>query len=156
MANNDVEKNNRQFVVFKLGDQEFGVDIHNVSIVEKYMNITRVPSTPIYIKGVINLRGEIIPIMSLRAKFGLPEKEADDDTRIIIFKFNDVVMGVIVDVVSEVAYFDDENIESVTSITNDRSLDYITGIAKHEGRLITLLNIEKFALELMSKDTAER
>ena len=71
MANNDVEKNNRQFVVFKLGDQEFGVDIHNVSIVEKYMNITRVPSTPIYIKGVINLRGEIIPIMSLRAKFGL-------------------------------------------------------------------------------------
>lgn len=156
MAKNDVGKKSRQFVIFRLADQEFGVDIHNVSIVEKYMNIARVPTTPPHIKGVINLRGEIIPVMSLRAKFGLPEIEVDDDTRIIIFKFNDVVLGVIVDVVSEVAFYDEENIESVTSITNDRSLDYITGIAKHEGRLITLLNIEKFVLELMEKETAER
>ncbi|NMA65990.1 MAG: chemotaxis protein CheW [Clostridiaceae bacterium] len=156
MVNNDIEKKNRQFVIFKLGDQEFGVDIHKVSIVEKYMNITRVPTTPSYIKGVINLRGEIIPVMSLREKFGLPEIEVDDDTRIIIFKFGEIVMGVIVDIVSEVAFYDEDNIESVTSITNDRSLDYIIGIAKYEGRLITLLNIEKFALELMSKEVIEK
>jgi len=149
----DVDLKSKQFVIFRIDDQEFGANIHKVSIVEKMMNITRVPGTPPYIKGVINLRGEIIPIMSLRLKFGLPEIEADDDTRIVIFKFDDYNLGVVVDGVNEVVSFNDSDIESVTSITNDRSLDYIIGIAKADGRLITLLNIEKLIGELMIKET---
>jgi len=141
----------KQFVAFRVGDQEFGADIHKVSIIEKILNPTRVPTTPDYIKGVVNLRGDVIPIMSMRIKFGLPEIEADDDTRTIIFKFNDALLGVIVDAVDEVVTLQENDIESVTTITNDRSLDYIQGIAKHEGRLITLLNIEKMISELMDK-----
>ncbi|MCX7772495.1 MAG: chemotaxis protein CheW [Clostridia bacterium] len=145
-------KDTRQFVVFKVADQEFGADIHKVSIIEKAMNITRVPTTPPYLKGVVNLRGEIIPILNMRLKFGLEEREADDDTRIIMFKFNDVTVGVVVDAVAEVIALKDSDIESVTSITNDRTLDYIIGIGKVEGRLVTLLNIEKLITELVTKE----
>jgi len=152
MEKNHVDKNSKQYVIFRIGDQEFGADIHKVSIVEKMMNIARVPTTPPYIKGVINLRGEIIPVLSLRIKFGLPEIETDDDTRIIIFKFNEFALGIIVDAVYEVAVYNEEDIESVTSITNDRSYDYIVGIAKREGRLVTLINIEKLISDLLVKE----
>ena len=151
MDDKSSNKEIKQFVAFKVGDQEFGADIHKVSIIEKTLNPARVPTTPDYIKGVVNLRGDIIPIMSIRIKFGLPEIEADDDTRTIIFKFNDALRGVIVDAVDEVVSLHEEDIDSVTTITNDRSLDYILGIAKYDGRLITLLNIEKMITELMDK-----
>ncbi|NLL96513.1 MAG: chemotaxis protein CheW [Clostridiaceae bacterium] len=151
MDDRSSNKEIKQFVAFKVGDQEFGADIHKVSIIEKTLNPARVPTTPDYIKGVVNLRGDIIPIMSIRIKFGLPEIEADDDTRTIIFKFNDALLGVIVDAVDEVVSLHEEDIDSVTTITNDRSLDYILGIAKYDGRLITLLNIEKMITELMDK-----
>ncbi|MGI6622455.1 MAG: chemotaxis protein CheW [Acetivibrionales bacterium] len=151
MDDKSSNKEIKQFVAFKVGDQEFGADIHKVSIIEKTLNPARVPTTPDYIKGVVNLRGDIIPIMSIRIKFGLPEIEADDDTRTIIFKFNDALLGVIVDAVDEVVSLHEEDIDSVTTITNDRSLDYILGIAKYDGRLITLLNIEKMITELMDK-----
>ena len=143
---------NKQYVVFQIADQEFGVDIHKVSIIEKYMNITRVPSTPDYIRGVVNLRGEIIPVMDLRTKFGLPLREADDDTRIIMLKLNDITLGVIVDSVAEVVGFAEEEMESVTSITNDRTLDYVVGIGKVDNRLITVLNIEKLITELTERE----
>ncbi|HBR03178.1 MAG TPA: chemotaxis protein CheW [Ruminiclostridium sp.] len=142
----------RQYVVFRVESQEFGADIHKISIIEKMMNISRVPSTPAYIKGVVNLRGEIIPIMSLRLKFGLPEIDADDDTRMIIFKFNDVALGAIVDGVAEVVNLSDDDIENISAISNDRNYDYIMGIGKAEGRLITLLNIEKLINELVTKE----
>jgi purine-binding chemotaxis protein CheW len=145
-------RENKQYVVFQIADQEFGVDIHKVSIIEKFMNITRVPSTPDYIKGVVNLRGEIIPVMDLRTKFELPFMEADDDTRIIMLKFNEITLGVIVDSVAEVVSFAEEEMESVTSITNDRTLDYVVGIGKVDNRLITVLNIEKLITELTERE----
>lgn len=145
-------KDIKQYVVFKVADQEFGADIHKVSIIEKTITITRVPTTPSYMKGVVNLRGEIIPAMNLRVKFGLPEIEADDDSRMIIFKFNEITLGVIVDAVVEVVTLKENDVESVASISNDRNYDYIIGIAKLEGRLITLLNIEKLITELVNKE----
>ncbi|NLE26052.1 MAG: chemotaxis protein CheW [Clostridiaceae bacterium] len=151
MENKSLEKEIKQFVAFKVGDQEYGADIHKVSIIEKTLNTARVPTTPDYIKGVVNLRGEIVTVMSLRLKFDLPEIEEDDDTRTIIFKFNEALLGIIVDSVDEVVSLRESDIESVTQITNDRSLDYILGIAKVEGRLITLLNIEKLITELLEK-----
>ncbi|NLU33144.1 MAG: chemotaxis protein CheW [Clostridiaceae bacterium] len=152
MAKQVSVRDNKQYVVFQIADQEFGVDIHKVSIIEKYMNITRVPSTPDYIRGVVNLRGEIIPVMDLRTKFGLPLREADDDTRIIMLKLNDITLGVIVDSVAEVVGFAEEEMESVTSITNDRTLDYVVGIGKVDNRLITVLNIEKLITELTERE----
>ncbi len=151
MENKSHDKEIKQFVAFKVGNQEYGADIHKVSIIEKTLNTARVPTTPDYIKGVVNLRGEIVTVMSLRLKFGLPEIEEDDDTRTIIFKFNEALLGIIVDAVDEVVSLKESDVESVTQITNDRSLDYILGIAKVEGRLITLLNIEKLITELLEK-----
>lgn len=138
----------RQYVVFRIGQEEYGVDIQKVSIIEKMMNIARVPTAPPAILGVVNLRGEIIPVLDLRKRFDMPSREQDDDTRIIIFRMGEVVLGMLVDMVSEVHHLLESDIESVTSITNDRTLDYITGVGKVDSRLVTLLNIEKLIADV--------
>jgi purine-binding chemotaxis protein CheW len=144
-----VEAEKKQFVVFRLDTEEYGADINKVTIIERPMNITRVPMTPPYIKGVINLRGEIIPVMSLRLKLGLNEIDEDDNTRIIILNVDNVTFGIIVDSVSEVMQFDDFQIEGVGSIISDKALDYISGIAKAKDKLVTIINLEKLIAELM-------
>lgn len=138
-----VKNDLKQFVVFKLGKEEYGVDIQKITIIEKMLPITRVPKTPDFIKGVINLRGEIIPIMDLRRRFNLPEVEETEDTRIIIIKIEDVSVGMIVDAVAETIQLDDDSIENVTNFSNDISMDYILGVGKGDERIITLLNLEK-------------
>jgi len=139
----------KQFVVFRLDNEEYGADINKVTIIERPMNITRVPMTPHYIKGVINLRGDIIPVMSLRLRLGLDEIDEDENTRIIIFNINGISFGAIVDSVSEVLQFDDSQIEGVSSIISDKALDYISGVAKAKDKLVTLLNLEKLIAELI-------
>ncbi len=133
----------RQFVVFGIGEEEYGVDIQKVTTIEQMRQITRVPKTPHYLKGVINLRGDIIPIVDLRKKFALEEVEYTEDTRIIIFKLEDVFIGIIVDNVAEVIQLNDEDIDSVTNLGNEISSDYILGVGKIDQRIVTLLNIEK-------------
>lgn len=133
----------RQFVVFKLGKEEYGIDIQKVTTIEKIMTIARVPKTPDFVKGVINLRGEIIPIMDLRARFGLPAIEETDETRIIIIKIEEVSVGVIVDAVLEVIQLAEDSIENITNFSNDLSMDYILGVGKVDDRIVTLLNLEK-------------
>lgn len=138
-----VSGDNKQFVVFKLGREEYGVDIQKVTTIEKMMTIARVPKTVNFIKGVINLRGEIIPIMDLRTRFNIPTIGETDDTRIIIFKIDDIVTGMIVDAVAEVIQLSDDSIESISSFSNDISMDYIYGVGKVDDRIVTLLNLEK-------------
>lgn len=133
----------KQFVVFKLGNEEYGIDTSKVTTIVRMMTIARVPKTPDFIKGVINLRGEIIPIMDLRARFHLEAIEHTEDTRITIIKVEEVVIGIIVDAVTEVMQFADDDIENVTNFSNNYSLDYIYGIGKMNERIITLLNLEK-------------
>lgn len=142
--------NGTQYVVFKVGKEEYGADIHKVSIIEKLMNIARVPATHYSIRGVVNLRGDIIPVMDMRRLFGLPEQEADDDTRIIIFKLGEFTVGLVVDAVNEVVQLAAEQIESVTSITSDRSMDYIMGVGKVNQKLVTLLNLEKLVMDTVA------
>ncbi len=139
----------KQYIIFRTDCDEYGADISKVNIIERYMNITRVPTTPPYIKGVINLRGDIIPVMDLRTRFGLKEKEAEDDTRIIIFNINKVILGVIVDAVVEVVQMEEVQIESVTGIVDEKNLDYISGVAKIGQRLITFINVEKLISDLL-------
>lgn len=139
VASSDV----KQFVVFRLGQEEYGVDIQKVTTIEQMRQITRVPKTPAFIKGVINLRGDIIPIMDLRKRFSLPDVENTEETRIIISKLDEVFVGIIVDGVAEVLQLTEEAIENITNFSNDMSLDYILGVGKVEERIVTLLNIEK-------------
>jgi purine-binding chemotaxis protein CheW len=144
-----MEAQKKQFVVFRLGDEEYGADIIKVTVIERMLNIARVPTTPAYIRGVINLRGDIIPVMDLRTRLGLPGKAEDDDTRIIIFDINKIVFGTIVDSVSEVLQLEESKIESAVGIINDSSLDYINGVAKAESKLVTLINLERLISELV-------
>ncbi|NLO93205.1 MAG: chemotaxis protein CheW [Clostridiaceae bacterium] len=143
------EKELIQYLIFRVGDQEYGTELNQVSIIEKDLTYTRVPTTPDYIKGVVNLRGDIFPILSIRLKFGLPEIEVDDDTRIVIFNINESMLGIIVDAVREVVHLSKDDIESAGNITDDKTLDYISGVVKKDERLITLLNLEKLVAELL-------
>jgi purine-binding chemotaxis protein CheW len=134
----------KKFLVFRLSSEEYGIDIQKITtIIEKDMNIARVPKTPAFLKGVINLRGDIIPVIHLRKRFNLPESEDTEDTRIIIIKLEELIIGIIVDSVAEVVQLGDESIESITNISGSLSLDYIMGVGKIDNRIITLLNIEK-------------
>lgn len=141
----NISGNMKQFVTFKLDKEEYGVDIQNVSIIEKMMPITRVPKTPSYIKGVMNLRGEIVPVMDLRARFDLTQSEETDDTRIIIVKVDEVVFGFIVDAVSEVLQLTDDSIESTSSLKENANIDFIYGIGKVDERIVILLNLERLS-----------
>ncbi|HOQ16475.1 MAG: chemotaxis protein CheW [Epulopiscium sp.] len=135
----------RQFIVFKLGNEEYGIDILNVQNIERVLSITRVPKAPFFIKGVINLRGEIIPVMSLRLKFNLEADEYTDDTRIIIVKIDDNQIGMIVDEVKEVLQLTADSIESVqgvSGINTDINLSFIQGVGKVNNHIVTLLNIK--------------
>lgn len=142
-----VSADTKQYVAFKLGKEEYGIDIQKVITIEKVMSIARVPKTLSFIKGVINLRGEIIPIMDLRIKFNLPVSEETDDTRIIIIKVEEISLGIIVDVVAEVLELTGDSIENITNFSNGISMDYIIGVGKIDGRIVTLLNLEKLVKE---------
>ncbi|MEN2776592.1 chemotaxis protein CheW [Acetivibrio clariflavus] len=140
-----VNVDGKQYVVFLLDKENYGIEIHSVTTIEKMLPYARVPKTPDYIKGVINLRGEIVPIMDIRTRFGMEAREETEETRIIIIKINDVSFGIIVDEVDEVLTLNEEAIENVSNFTNDVSMDYILGVGKIDGRIVTLLNIEKLA-----------
>lgn len=133
----------KQFVTFKLGKSEYGIDIENVNIIEKMSTITRVPNTQSYIKGVINLRGEIIPIIDLAVKFGLEVTEDTESTRIIILTIDGATVGIRVDSVSEVINLSESSIENVSNFSSELSDEYIIGAAKLDNRIVTLLDIGK-------------
>lgn len=131
-----------QIVGFMLGDEEYAVDILSVNEILKMTSITRVPKANEFVKGVINLRGNVVPIINLRKKFKGEEKEADDTTRIIILTIDDNRFGIIVDNVTEVIRIKSENIEEPNLID---SLDkkYVEGVGKYDGRLLILLKLEQ-------------
>jgi purine-binding chemotaxis protein CheW len=142
MGNNEIDQS-KQYVVLTLGKEEYGIDIQKVQIIEKVSAITRVPQAPEFIKGVINQRGEIIPVMSLRLKFNLPQVQYTDASRIIIVKIEDDSIGIIVDSVKEVLTFSDKDIENVQNIITDYDGEYILGVGKIDQRIVTLLDLKK-------------
>jgi purine-binding chemotaxis protein CheW len=134
----------KQFLIFKLAKEEYGVDIQKVTtIIENDVSIARVPKTPEFIKGVINLRGEIVPVIDLRRKFQLPDAYATEESRIIIVMVEDMTIGFIVDSVAEVIRLSEESIETFSNFSSDLSMDYISGVGKIDGRIVTLLNLER-------------
>ena len=143
IQNLGVAHDGRQFIVVRLGSEQYGVDIKYVDNIVRQQRITRIPSAQHFFKGVINLPGEIIPVMSLRLKFNLEPDEYTNATRIIIIKPEDQsAIGIIVDEVREVVTLDAGSIEKPTgSDSNDVQIQYLSGIGKHGDGLITLLNI---------------
>lgn len=137
-----------QFIVTKIGNEQYGIDIKYVDNIVRMQKITRVPKAPHYYKGVINLRGEIIPVMSLRLKFDLEEIAETKDFRIIIIKTDKSnSVGVVVDSVSEVVSLDEEHMEKTTVDGNDSRMQYIAMLGKYEETLISIVNVESLITE---------
>lgn len=131
-----------QQVVFKLDKEEYGLDIIKVNGIEKYQDITKIPNAPSYIEGMINLRGEVLPVFSLRKKFNLTEKPIDDETRIIVAMTNDVKVGMLVDSVAEILGIEEEQIEIVPKLVAGIDRKYIKAVAKVDKRMIVLVDVE--------------
>ncbi|MPM84256.1 Chemotaxis protein CheW [bioreactor metagenome] len=132
-----------QLVIFKLGREEYGISILQVQEIKRMTDITRVPHTPPYIKGVINLRGSVLSVIDLRKRLNLPSLEDSDDTRIIIVKVEDITVGMIVDSVSEVTALNQENIELPSVVVGGVATNYLSGVGKQDDRLLILLNLDE-------------
>jgi purine-binding chemotaxis protein CheW len=132
-----------QLVSFNIGDEEFGVDILRVQEINRMVEITRVPNSPEYVEGVINLRGKVIPIIQMRKRMNMDAKPLDKDTRIVVVEINKKVIGFIVDGVNEVLRIDKTVTEAPPAMVSGIDSDFITSIAKLEDRLLILLDLEK-------------
>lgn len=140
MEENTVVNDSKQYIVVKLDNEQYGIDISFIDNIVRMQQITRVPKAQPYFAGVINLRGEIIPVMCLRTKFGLLDKEYTNATRIIIVKpESNAKIGVLVDEVREVVSLDEENIEKTVY---DEQGNNLIGVGKYNDTLISLLNIQ--------------
>lgn len=133
-----------QLVSFNLDREEYGVYVLKVREIIRMSNVTRVPNTPYYVEGVINLRGKVIPIISLRKKFALPEVENDKQTRIIVMDVDGELMGFIVDAVSEVIRIASSEIQPPPAVVNGGlEQEYLSGVINRADRLLVLLDLER-------------
>lgn len=131
-----------QQVVFRLDKEEYGLDIMKVNGIEKYQEVVKIPNAPDYIEGMINLRGEVLPIFSLRKKFKLEDKNTDDDTKIIVAYTQDLKVGFVVDAVQEIMQIDEVDIEVAPPIVTGIDRRYIKSVAKVAHRMVTLIDID--------------
>lgn len=132
----------KQYIVVNIGQEQYGIDIKYIDNIVRMQRITRVPKAQHYFKGVINLRGEIIPVMSIRLKFGLEQDEFDNATRIIIVKLDaQSAIGIIVDEVKEVVTLDESMISKVNTELDEKN-NFLSGVGRHGDGLISLLNIQ--------------
>ncbi len=130
-----------QFIVIRIGEEQYGIDIKYVDNIDHMPNVTRVPNVPPYIKGVINMRGEVLPVMSIRTKMGLPEVEYTKNTRVIMVKMEQYgVVGLIVDEVREVVTLEMDKIEKV-SYDKSEGNTFLWGVGKYQDTLISLLDL---------------
>lgn len=137
-----VENTQERYVIFKLKNEFYGININYVQTIEKMIEITRVPKANLYVKGVINLRGEIVPVIDLRKRFNVESSDYDKDSRIIVNKIDDVLVGFIVDSATEVKEIDKDDIDY--SIVDEGFNDgFIKGIGKIEEQIIILIDVNK-------------
>jgi purine-binding chemotaxis protein CheW len=132
-----------QLVSFRLAREEYGIEITKVQEIILLGEITRVPQTPDFIKGLINLRSAVIPVVDLRLRFGLPAEDSTDETRIMVVNVAGKTIGVIVDAVSEVLRVSQEQIVPPPPTVTGLGREYLTGLVQLENRLLILLNIDK-------------
>ena len=134
----------REVLVFVLGKEEYGVDILKVQEIRGYEKVTPIPAAPAYLKGVINLRGIIVPVIDLRIKFGLAEVKYDSFTVVIILKLASRVIGMVVDGVSDVVALAASEIKAAPQLGALVDSSFLAGLATQGERMVLLLDIEKF------------
>jgi len=145
MAEEGVRKDEEllQLVTFSIGEEEFGVEILKVQEIIRMLEITRVPKAPDFVEGVINLRGKVIPVIDLRLRFGLQAKGHDKKTRIIVIEINHMIVGFVVDSVSEVLRIPSGTIEPPPPVISGLDSEYISGVGKLDDRLLIMLDLNR-------------
>jgi len=136
------DEGSKQLVSFRVGGEEFALEIERVQEIIRHQHLTRVPNSPSFVEGVINLRGKVIPVVALRKRFGMDCKPQERDTRIVVLEVRDMVIGIIVDSVPEVLRVPVKLIADPPRIF-DRQRDYVTGVAKLSDRLLILLDVDR-------------
>ncbi len=142
-AGNPAEKTLNEFLTFRLGSEEYGMDILKVQEIRGYDSITQIANTPEFIKGVVNLRGIIVPIIDMRIKFELGSAEYDQFTVVIILNVSGRVMGIVVDGVSDVISLDINQMRAAPEFGSVIDTEYIMGLGTVEERMLILIDIEK-------------
>ncbi len=133
----------RQFLTFTLHEEEYAIDILKVQEIKGMSKITPIPNAPAHVKGVMNLRGTVVPVIDLRRRFSMSSVEADNLTVIIVVNVGKQVAGLVVDTVSDVLNFSMQDVEPTPELAGGLDTSFITGLAKVEQRLVTLLNIDR-------------
>jgi purine-binding chemotaxis protein CheW len=134
----------REVLVFVLGGEEYGVDILKVQEIRGYEKVTPIPSAPAYLKGVVNLRGAIVPVIDLRVKFGMAEPRYDSFTVVVILRLAGRVVGIVVDGVSDVVQLAASDVKAAPELGAMVDCSFLAGLATRNERMILLLDIEKF------------
>ena len=147
MSENNGVTGERQVVVFDLNEEAYGVDISQVREIIRMQEITRVPRAPEFVEGVINLRGKVIPVVDLRARFSMPSTERTDEHGIVVVDVDGQDIGMVVDAVTEVSRTPSDSIEPPSSVITTDDSEYLTGIVKTDDKLIILLDIAKVISE---------
>jgi purine-binding chemotaxis protein CheW len=139
----DADIAGREFLAFKLGSEEYGIDILKVQEIRGYEAVTRIANAPEFIKGVINLRGIIIPVVDMRIKFDLGDPVYDQFTDVIILNINGRIVGIVVDSVSDVTTLAPEQVKPSPDMGNAFSADYMIGLGTIDERMLILVDIDK-------------
>jgi purine-binding chemotaxis protein CheW len=136
-----------QWVTYMLEGEKYGIDVMLVKEVLRNIEIAPVPGAPDYVLGIINLRGNVVTVIDTRTRFGLPQKEVDDNSRVIVIETEDQSVGILVDAIAEVADIPKSEIEVTPNVGNDDSSKYIMGVYSGKGSLIILIEIAKLLSE---------
>jgi purine-binding chemotaxis protein CheW len=137
----------RQCVTFRLDNEIYGINVMLIQEVLRVTEIAPVPGAPNYVIGIINLRGNVVTVIDTRMRFGLPPKEMDDATRIVIIEVENQTVGIVVDSVSEVVDVDASEIETAPNVGNDETARYIEGVVSRGDELLILVDLNKLLTE---------
>ncbi|XPF96152.1 chemotaxis protein CheW [Colwellia sp. RE-S-Sl-9] len=132
-----------QWVTFKLDSETYGINVMQVQEVLRYSEIAPVPGAPLYVLGIINLRGNVVTVIDTRSRFGLESSEITDNTRVVIIESEKQVIGILVDSVAEVVYLRASDIDVAPNVGNDESAKFIQGVSNREGELLILVDLNK-------------
>jgi len=132
-----------QWVTFRLENEKYGIKVMQVQEVLRMTEIAPVPGAPHYVLGIINLRGNVVTVIDTRRRFGLPDVDSDDETRIVIVEANNNVVGILVDSVAEVVDLKMSEIETAPNVGNDESSKYIQGVSSRDDELLILVDVDK-------------
>lgn len=149
-----IEAEDNQFLTFCLGDEQYGIDIHRVKEIKGYSAITKIPNMPSHIKGVLNLRGTIVPIVELRTAFGMTTIDYTAFTVIILVIVRDRTLGLVVDSVSDVVHMSQKDIQASPDFGTKVDVKFLSGIGKSGDKLVALLNIDQLLTEGYMQEAA--